>query len=153
MADNWYFTNTGEKWMLEYGVAGKASQAAHNMKVGMYTNEDFGESNALTMSQITEPTGTEWSGYAQQTLLATTWDAPTISGNKGQIRYGAKTRFEMADDDTGTGCKVYGAFLADAAGTTLIAIYALPQVADMKPNDDEYQDEILLRLKLTQGTA
>jgi len=151
--DQWYFTNLGEKWILEYAFQGKTAVASHNMYIGLYTDESFGESNALTLSQITEPTALEWSGYAKKSVAAATWDDPVTKNNVGQIRYGNKHLWDVSDSDTGTGCKVYGAFLTDVASTDLLAIYQFAQAIDIKPNDDDYENVVHLRVKINQGTA
>jgi len=110
-------SNSGEKLLLDAAV-GKV--AAGNLKLKLFKS-DTTPSHSDTPATFTEA---DFTGYAAITLTTTSWNAGvagtgtgTALANKASIDYAQQT-FTMGTP--GTTNTVYGYFVTDNAGTTLL---------------------------------
>ncbi len=110
-------SNEGEKLLLEAAV-GKV--AAANLKLKLFKN-NVTPGHESTVATFTEA---DFTGYAAITLTTTSWNAGTAGtgtgtalANKATIDYAQQT-FTMGVP--GTTNTVYGYFITDTAGTTLV---------------------------------
>jgi hypothetical protein len=111
-------SNEGEKLLLEAAV-GKV--AAGNLKLRLFTSNTT-PGHADTVATYTEMGAVQ--GYAAKTLTMASWNAGTAgtgtgtaTSNKASITYALQT---WTADGTGGSQTVYGYFITDNAGTTLI---------------------------------
>lgn len=110
--------NEGEKLLLEAAL-GKV--AAGNLKLKLYTN-NYTPTHTDTTASFTELGAVQ--GYTAKTLTTSSWNAGTAGtgtgtslSNKAAITYAQQT---WTADGTGGAQTVYGYFITDNAGTTLL---------------------------------
>lgn len=110
--------NEGEKVLLE-AMVGKV--AAGNLKLKLYTN-NYTPTHTDTVAAFTEMGAVQ--SYVEKTLAPASWNAGaagagsgTSLANKASITYAQQT---WTADGTGGAQTVYGYFITDNAGTTLI---------------------------------
>ncbi len=111
-------SNSGEKLLLDAAV-GKV--AAGNLKLKLFTN-DVTPAHDSVAGTFTEMGAVQ--GYTEKTLTTTGWNAGTAGtgtgtslSNKAAITYPQQ---QWTFDGTGGTVTVYGYFITDAAGTTLL---------------------------------
>jgi hypothetical protein len=111
-------SNEGEALLLEYAM-GKT--AAADQKLRLYTN-DYTPLHTSVVASFTEMGAVQ--GYTLKTLTTTSWGAATpgtgtgtSTSNKASIAYAQQT---FTADGTGGSQTVYGYFVTDNAGTTLL---------------------------------
>lgn len=111
-------SNEGEKVLLEAAV-GKTAAGA--LKLRLYTN-NYTPTHTDTVASYTEMGAVQ--GYSLKTLATASWNAGvagtgtgTATGNHASIDYAQQT---FTADGTGGAQTVYGYFITDSAGTTLI---------------------------------
>lgn len=111
-------SNEGEKLLLE-AMVGKV--AAGNLKLKLFTNSHTPAGDD-DVSDYTEMGAVQ--GYTAKTLTTSSWNAGaagtgtgTSLSNKASITYAQQT---WTADGTGGSQTVYGYFITDSAGTTLV---------------------------------
>lgn len=110
-------SNEGEALLLE-AMVGKT--AAGNLKLKLFVN-NYTPTHTDTTASFTEMST---QGYAAITLTTTSWNAAsagtgsgTSTSNKASISYAQQT---YTFDGTGGSTTVYGYYITDNAGTTLV---------------------------------
>ena len=138
-------SNSGEKLLLDAAV-GKV--AAANLKLKLFKN-DVTPSHESTTATFTEA---NFTGYAEITLTTTSWNAGvagtgtgTALANKASIDYVQQT-FTMGVP--GTTNVIYGYYITDTAGTTLLGAERFAASQSMALSGDS----IKITPKLTLST-
>jgi hypothetical protein len=138
-------SNTGEKLLLDAAV-GKV--AAANLKLKLFKN-DVTPGHESTTATFTEA---NFTGYAEITLTTTSWNAGvagtgtgTALANKASIDYAQQT-FTMGVP--GTTNTIYGYYITDTAGTTLLGAERFAASQSMALSGDS----IKITPKLTLST-
>lgn len=139
-------SNEGEKLLLE-AMVGKV--AAANLKLKLFTN-NVTPGHADTVATYTEMGAVQ--GYTAKTLTTSSWNAGaagtgsgTSLSNKASITYAQQT---WTADGTGGSQTVYGYFITDNAGTTLLGAEKFAAPVTFAVNGDT----IKIDPKLTTST-
>lgn len=139
-------SNEGEKLLLE-AMVGKV--AAATLKLKLYTN-NVTPGHTDTAATYTEMGAVQ--GYTEKSLTTSGWNAGTAgtgtgtsTSNKASIEYPQQT---FTADGTGAAQTVYGYFITDSAGTTLVCAekFSTPQTYASSG------DAIKITPKITLGT-
>lgn len=140
-------SNEGEKLLLEAAL-GKV--AAGNLKLKLFTN-NVTPGHADTVATYTEMGAVQ--GYSEKTLTTSTWNAASAgtgtgvaNSNKASITYPQQI---FSFDGTGGAVTVYGFFITDSAGTTLLGAERFSTAKSVANNGDAIKITPQVRLFTT----
>lgn len=137
-------SNEGEKLLLD-AATGKV--AAGDLKLKLYTN-DYTPAHDDVVGDYTEMGSVQ--NYTEKTLAPASWNAATAgtgsgtaNANKATATYGQQT---FTADGTGGSQTVYGYFITDDAGTTLLGAEKFATAKTYANNGDAIKITPTIRL-------